>query len=103
MKEDKMNIAHTILEQLGGNKFVAMTGAKNFGDVGNGLAFQLNSRMTKNKCNAVKITLDPSDTYTVKFLKIGKLELKTVAEYSNIYCDVLQDLFKRETGLEVSL
>ena len=25
-----MTIANTILEQLGGNKFIAMTGAKNF-------------------------------------------------------------------------
>jgi len=29
-KEEQKQIAKTILEQLGGGKFIAMTGAKNF-------------------------------------------------------------------------
>jgi hypothetical protein len=94
-----MSIAKTILEQLGGNRFVAMTGAKNFGDTGNGLAFQVPASLTKNRINAVKVVLDPSDTYTVKFLRITSKELKTVSQHSMIYCDQLKELFESETGL----
>jgi hypothetical protein len=96
-------IAQTILEQLGGNKFTAMTGARNLADLGDGLSFQLNSRMTKNSCNAVKITLTPTDTYQIKFLRIGHLQLKTIKVLDNIYCDQLQDIFTSETGLDTHL
>lgn len=98
-----MSIAHTILEQLGGKRFVAMTGAKNFGDTGNGLAFQIPAKLTKNRINAVKIELDPSDTYIVKFLRIGRSELKTISQHTMIYCDQLEELFERETGLYTHL
>ena len=94
-----MSIAKEILSQLGGNRFVAMTGAKNFGDTGNGLAFQIPASLTKKRINAVKIILDASDTYTVRFLRITSKELKTISEYSMIYCDQLGDLFETETGL----
>lgn len=98
-----MSIAQTILEQLGGRRFVSMTGAKNFGDTGNGLAFQIPASLTKNRINAVKIELDPSDTYIVKFLRIGRADLKVVSQHSMIYCDQLEDLFERETGLYTHL
>lgn len=94
-----MSIAQTILEQLGGRRFVSMTGAKNFGDTGNGLAFQIPASLTKNKINAVKIELHPSDTYNVKFLRIGRSDLKVISTFEMIYCDQLEDLFERETGL----
>ena len=94
-----MSVAKEILSQLGGNRFVSMTGAKNFGDVGNGLAFQIPAKLTKNRINAVKVVLDPSDTYTVKFLRITSKELKTVSEHNMIYCDQLVELFESETGL----
>jgi len=94
-----MSVAKEILSQLGGNRFVSMTGAKNFGDTGNGLAFQIPAKLTKNRINAVKVVLDPSDTYTVKFLRITSKELKTVSEHTMIYCDQLVDLFESETGL----
>ena len=94
-----MSIAQTILEQLGGKRFIGMTGAKNFGDTGNGLAFQVPAKLTKNKINAVKIELHPSDTYIVKFMRIGSSSLKVISTFEMIYCDQLEDLFERETGL----
>jgi len=99
----KMTIARTILEQLGGNKFIAITGAKNLSDTQDGLSFQLSSKLTKNACNAVKITLTPRDTYQIKFLKIGRTQLKTIKIIDDIYCDELQRFFNSETGLDTHL
>lgn len=97
--------AHIILDQLGGRRFIAMTGAKHLGHSENGavLSFQLPSRFAKNGINAVKIKLDPSDTYSVTFMKIRGHNLATVSEHSGIYDDMLQDLFTRETGLDTHL
>ena len=40
-REDRMRVAKTILEQLGGNKFRMMTGAKNLLNLGDGIAMKL--------------------------------------------------------------
>lgn len=97
-----MQIAQTILAQLGGNKFVAMTGAKSFVGIENGLMFML-PRGAKNKANKVRITLTPADLYKVEFMKIRGVELKTISAHEEIYCDMLQELFTKETGLETRL
>lgn len=96
-------VALEIFHQLGATRFIAMTGAKNCSDIGNGMAFQLPANLTKNRINAVKIVLDPSDTYTVKFIKCTTKEIKTVSEHSGIYCDQLVDLFEQQTGLYTHL
>jgi len=98
-----MTVAKTILAQLGGGKFIAMTGAKNFIGDENSLSFCLRSGMAKNGSNRVKITLDPCDTYTVQFAKYRALKLTPISEHSDIYCDQLVELFERETGLYCSL
>jgi len=98
-------IATTILQQLGGNKFKVMIGAKNIFSCDNNraLSFQLPSRFAANGINYVKITLDPSDTYIMYFGKIAKRTLTEVATYTDIYCDMLQAMFTRETGLDTHL
>jgi hypothetical protein len=109
-KEEKIAIANEILRQLGGHKFIVMTGANNCIAYGDGLSFRIPGTMTKNHINYVKILLDPSDTYTVKFQKIrmtrrGSFEsqVKTISEHSMIYDDGLQQLFTAETGLDTHL
>lgn len=100
-----MIVAKTILEQLGGRRFISMTGARDFIGSGNGLTFKIpgGGGFTKNSVNAVRITLDPSDTYHIEFLRIRKFEVKTIADHSNIYAEQLQEIFKEETGLNTSL
>ncbi|MFB9085261.1 hypothetical protein ACFFW8_05020 [Erwinia tracheiphila] len=93
-------IAVEILNQLGGNKFITMTGAKNFFWLENGgLIFKLPSNFACNGINLVKIELDPSDTYNVDFFKSRGTSLKSIASYTMIYCDQLQDIFTETTGL----
>jgi len=86
--------AKTILAQLGGNRFLVMTGAKHiFSDNGGkALVFQL-PRGARDGINAVRIELDASDTYTAT----------KVREVSFVYADQLQTLFTSTTGLAVSL
>ena len=95
-------IANTIYEQLGGRKFVVMTGAKRFLNIGDGLAMKI-GRNSSNS-NYLRVTLNSMDTYDMLFAKLTKKgELKSVSEYNNIYNDMLQDQFTAHTGMYTSL
>lgn len=102
-----MAIADIILEQLGGRRFVVMTGARHIMSDGPALVFQLPRRMAKDGINAVKIALDPSDTYTMKFSKIadarGGYKATPVREVNGVYADQLREIFESATGLATSL
>ena len=99
-----LTVMKTILEQLGGNKFVAMTGAKNFVGDGNSLSFRLpGGGFCKNGINAVRITLNGSDLYDVRYMRVRGSKLTTVEEVSDLYFDSLTDSIERVTGLATSL
>lgn len=95
-------VAETILAQLGGNRFRAMTGAKQFVGSETALTFKL-PRGAKDGINAILIVLDANDTYTVTFYKVRGLKVATVTEVSFIYADQLRPLFTAKTGLYTSL
>lgn len=94
-----MSVAKTILEQLGGRRFVVMTGSKDFVGSNNSLTM----RLTKNKsgANKLRITLTPADTYTMEFMKFSPkhLTVTTVTTREGVYCDNLQEVFTDVTGL----
>ena len=97
-----LTVAKTILEQLGGNKFRVMTGAKNFMGFTEGLAMKI-GRNSSNS-NYLKITLNSMDTYDMEFAKVTRMgEKKSVTEYNNIYNDMLTDQFTAHTGMYTSL
>ena len=97
-----MSVATTILNQLGGNKFRVMTGAKNFMDHGNALSMRI-GRYSSNS-NYLKITLNGSDLYDVRFSKVTKMgEEKSVREFYDVYNDMLVEIFESHTGMYTSL
>ena len=101
-KHTDMTVAKTILEQLGGNKFRMMTGAKNFGARDNSLSMRI-GRNSSNS-NYLKITLNMMDTYDMKFCKLTrKFEEKSVTEYHNVYNDLMRGTFTAHTGMYTSL
>lgn len=100
-----MTVAKTILEQLGGGRFKAMTGAKTFVGGAGTLAFRLpgGRGFCKDGINAVRITLTPADVYDVEFMRIRGLTVTTVNKSEGIYAESLRSMFERETGLRTSL
>lgn len=94
-------IAGTILNQLGGNRFVAMTGAKNFVAGDRALNFRL--PRAKDGINLVRIVLNGMDTYDVSFLSVRGAKFSSKREDKGIYADMLQSIFTEATGLYTSL
>lgn len=100
-----IEVGKIILEQLGGNRFIAMTGAREFLGIPNGLSFQLpgGGGRVKQGINNVQIILKGTDTYKMFFSRRRGLSFKTVAFKDDIYCDQLQKQFTEVTGLYTSL
>lgn len=104
-------IANEILVQLGGNKFIAMTGSKNFIACQNALTMHL----TANEIGAkyLKIELMPNDTYTMTFSTSKKIMDKTIGikvdsqvilkTIEFVTFDTLQANFTSTTGLLTTL
>lgn len=121
-------IANTILQQLGGKRFLLMTGAKQLVAIENGLRFRIGRN--DSKANMVRIVLKADDTYKMEFIKIGNMvnsyaimakskdhddflrklkaaekraEPKVLEEYDGICCDQLEELFNDYTKLATRL
>lgn len=100
-----VQIANTILSQLGGNRFIAMTGAKNFMALQAGLQLDLpkKAHYVKNGITRLWIELTPADTYTIRAWKIHGMNAYQVDTVENVYCDELQSIFTELTGLDTHL
>jgi hypothetical protein len=94
-------IAKTILTQLGGGRFLLISGAKNLVGGVNSLSMKI-GRNSK-KVTHVRIVLNHLDLYDVEFLSIRNLNVKTVDTASGIYADDLQRVFTGGTGLDTHL
>lgn len=104
-----MRTADIILNQLGGGRFAAMTGSKNF--IADGNTLRMSLARNASKANRLYITLDADDTYTMRFFRYTapRFNSKTVSfteekvtevrEIKGVYCDMLQGLFTEVTGL----
>ena len=107
----QLTTAQVILQQLGGNKFIAMTGSKNFVDCGNALSM----RLSRNKIGAqfLKVELNSMDTYDMVFSKSKKVmdpkygfktdTLVVIEKVTGVYDDMLQNVFTKHTGLYTSM
>ena len=104
----RRKISETILEQLGGRRFLVMTGAKDLMFSDGNLRFKLSKNFAKAGINFVDIQLTEDDLYEVKYSKITHSRTKgfqehVIAHDSMIYADMLRSTFTENTGLHTSL
>ena len=92
-----------LLQQLGGNRFIAMTGAKN-------LAIdkpknELHMKIGRNSkgVSHVRIKLTSADLYNMEFLQVRAGKIKIKSKEKGVYADQLGKMFKKNTGMNVSL
>jgi hypothetical protein len=99
-----LSVAQTILAQLGGNRFIAMTGAKSF--VGGPTFLGFTIPRNSSPANRVTVTYEPGrDLYSMSFIKTsrGGLDSKEVQRFDGLYADQLRPTFTQVTGMETSL
>jgi hypothetical protein len=95
-------VAETILQQLGGNKMIAMTGAHSLVAGQDSLQFKIKAN-AKDRINCLIIRLDSSDTYTVEFHSIRGTSFKLVDSQDMVYAEDLKRMIEGRTGLYLSL
>ena len=99
LKQREMTTANEILKQLGGNKFVAMTGATCYSN-GNTLVSKFKGSKV---ANIMYVTLNENDLYDMKICKFKGMDVKIVKEESGVYADMLKPIFEKTTGLRISI
>jgi hypothetical protein len=96
---DGGEVATTILQQLGGiNRLIAMMGAYNFINRGNGVSFKIKNA----RANYIKITLTSMDLYDVEVGRIRGHEYKVVKKAEGLYFDQLKGFIEQSTGMYMS-
>lgn len=97
---------NTIITQLGGNRFFAMTGSKPlYKDVNTDNPL-IALKLTRNAAKATHMTItymSGMDLYKMEFSKCRKSEIEIVKTFDGIYGDQLQEIFTDVTGLYTSL
>lgn len=98
-----MKIAQIILQQLGGNKFLSMTGASNL--VSSSYALSFSIPRNESKANRIVISLTENDLYKVEFWKVSVTRgtVKVLNSFEGIYCDTLKEILSSKTGMALSL
>lgn len=113
----KITTAESILEWLGNNRFIAMTGCKNLVYDENSLSMNIPKiRGNENKTNYLKIEYDNNqDLYkmTFRYFTAGRLNKRTwewsegknevIAEFENVFGDRMKSIFTSITGLDTTL
>lgn len=95
--------AKIILEQLGGNKVLAMTGATAYSDKDS-----LILKMSGSKYLTIRLDIG-KDLYEVSYIsrRFTSKKLQTIerelGKATDVYCDQLKDVCEKMTGLYFSL
>ena len=87
--EKNKAISMEILNQLGGmNRINAMIGIEKLVPIENGISISFKVGAADN-INTFEVVLDPSDTYTVNFLKVSTTKKELISTTNMIYFDML--------------
>jgi hypothetical protein len=97
--ENTLTVANTIADQIGRQAFVMM-GTKNLVGSADALLFDIRGCADFNK---IEVKLSPMDTYTVRFMKLGRGSILRDVAVEGVYADSLKNVIESKTGLYLSL
>lgn len=98
-----LQIANTILQQMGGRRLLVMVGADAPIGSADSLSFRFRARGADG-INAVRVVYDRgADLYNMEFIKLRGINRTVVQTYEGVFCDQLEELFARTTGLATRL
>ncbi len=99
---NEMPAAWAIYNQLGGNQFATMVGAKDHVASDDGLRFRFGRNASKSSRCEIRVD-GGSDTYTVLFYHLLKGHLVIDESFEFVYADGLREVFERHTGMATHL
>ena len=107
MKEQSVNEARLdpkqTIQQLGGNRFLYMVGAKNLAVDKSRNELHMKIMRNAKGVSHVVVRLTSLDLYDMKFLQIRAGKIRVKAKEKGVYGDQLATFFKKHTGLNTRL
>ena len=104
MSKAALAVANEILRQLGGRKFLVMTGAKKLvGDAYNGESLSFRVGKNPKGVSAILIKLNGLDLYDIQAYQIRNNQFTEKGRENNVYVEDLQQAFTRLTGINTHL
>jgi hypothetical protein len=95
-------VAEKILAALGGNKFIAMTGAKNL--ISTKTSLEFNIPKNKSKANKVEVRyIAGQDLYVINFYRFKMPMLTLLESFKDLQGNQLKSVFTSYTGLHTTL
>jgi hypothetical protein len=94
------HVPETILQQLGGQKFIRFTGAKHFVKLPNDVGLGFRIPKGKDGIRWIEIRLNSLDLYDITFKTLSG---NVVKELNNYYNDMLVKAFEDATAVYTSL
>lgn len=101
-KQERLQRAQTILQQLGGNMFARMVGLKQPVALERGVQFGIGGG-AKDGINRVVVKLNTLDLYDVEYWRVTIKSQKMKASSGHLYADMLAEDFERSTGFYTHL
>lgn len=97
-----LEVATTILQQLGGRQFLVMVGGA-ASATPLGLIVKLGRGALQGITHLQVLLDEATDTYVVSFLKVRGTKITTVSTESMVYADALRATFETATGFATRL
>ena len=105
-KEQALQIANTIWQQLGSQRFQLMTGCQPlvYGEKDGKVYLLMSVGRNCHSINRFEVAYNGGlDLYEVRFIRKRGLEAKVVAEHKEVYADMLHTLFEQHTGMTTTM
>jgi len=96
---ETLSVANEIARQIGHQAF-CMMGTKNKLGSADALLFDIRGCASYNK---IEVKLTPMDTYTVRFIMVGRGNVIRDDSVEDVYADNLKHVIESKTGLYLSL
>ena len=94
----KLTVANEIYRQIGGRRFAAMTGARQFAGDKDSLRFRIGRN--RSKAAIIRISLNGYDLYDMTLYRSNG-DIENIREM--LYAEDLERVFASETGLDTRL
>lgn len=95
-------VIKSMASYLGGNKAIVMTGGKFIADYEK-MILNFHYKMSKHS-NRLEMKYDEGqDLIDLKFLKYRAGKIKEIETIKGLYCDQIQEIFEKKTGLYLTM
>lgn len=105
-QQQQYSIANEIWQQLGAQRFSLITGCSpiTYGEKDGKVYLLMSVGKNCHSVNRFEVAYNEGmDLYEVRFMRSRKGQMKVVANFTEVYADMMHTLFEQETGMTTAM